>query len=166
MRTEARTRTARRKASWCKAGAKTRASRRRLSVTGLPRKGISADSAPAGQGASCPADVNNDHDDREHFLILHDRRTGRLLRAATLILYIFLQSGGAYITQSAHAHAFPRLWRLYSSRPRCVSRFMTLLPLSNPRTVAIFHASFHRTQGNIIDWSLKASEGMTASGTT
>lgn len=26
-------------------------------------------------------------------------------------------------------------------------------------TVAIFHASFHRTQGNVIDWSLKASDG-------
>ncbi|KAI1784570.1 hypothetical protein LXA43DRAFT_1122371 [Ganoderma leucocontextum] len=26
--------------------------------------------------------------------------------------------------------------------------------------VAIFHASFHRTQGNIIDWSLKASEDL------
>ena len=25
--------------------------------------------------------------------------------------------------------------------------------------VAIFHASFHPTEGNVIDWSLKASDG-------
>jgi hypothetical protein len=25
--------------------------------------------------------------------------------------------------------------------------------------VAIFHASFHPTQGNVVDWSLKASDG-------
>ena len=25
--------------------------------------------------------------------------------------------------------------------------------------VAIFHASFHPTQGHVIDWSLKASDG-------
>jgi hypothetical protein len=31
--------------------------------------------------------------------------------------------------------------------------------IANRRTVAIFHASFHPTQGNIIDWSLKANEG-------
>ncbi len=26
-------------------------------------------------------------------------------------------------------------------------------------TVAIFHASFHPTQGNVVDWNLKASNG-------
>lgn len=31
-------------------------------------------------------------------------------------------------------------------------------------TVAIFHASFHPTQGNVVDWSLKASEGESKKG--
>jgi hypothetical protein len=28
--------------------------------------------------------------------------------------------------------------------------------------VAIFHASFHPTKGNLVDWSLKASDGVLA----
>lgn len=27
-------------------------------------------------------------------------------------------------------------------------------------TVAIFHAAFHPTQGNVIDWALKANDGL------
>ena len=30
-------------------------------------------------------------------------------------------------------------------------------------TVAIFHASFHPTKGNIIDWALKADDGASSS---
>ena len=30
---------------------------------------------------------------------------------------------------------------------------------STTNEVAIFHASFHPTKGNVIDWSLKASDG-------
>ena len=30
---------------------------------------------------------------------------------------------------------------------------------SFPPLVAIFHASFHPTQGNVLDWSLKTSDG-------
>lgn len=29
----------------------------------------------------------------------------------------------------------------------------------SPRVVAIFHASFHPTKGNVVDWCLKASDG-------
>lgn len=33
------------------------------------------------------------------------------------------------------------------------------IPVSLSSTVAIFHASFHPTKGNVVDWCLKASDG-------
>ena len=63
-------------------------------------------------------------------------------------------------TCSCSTSLHPDFFIPFDNNPLCLpilTQFLTLT-FTLPFVVAIFHASFHPTKGNIVDWSVKAYE--------